>query len=140
LPKIPFADLQVSGEWSKLTADAKVYNPVNSKNAAQTFGVFPAELNGRSFTRVPMHNSMEEARLSFSVAHDGLVLMAVQGWGGAGRGGDWQHELIDRDGLKRAGWEEIPNPGGRSIFYRMCKAGVSFTYRTDKYHPPLLIR
>jgi hypothetical protein len=138
--KTPFAEVKVSGAWSTLARDAEVYNPVNSKNAEQTFGIYPAELEGRSFTQVPMHNTMEEAKLSFSVTKDGIVLIAVQGWGGAGRGGDWQKECIDRDGLLRQGWQETPNPGGRSLFYRCCKEGEAFDIRTDKYHPPLLVR
>ncbi len=140
LVKMPFAEVKVSGEWVKLERAAKVYNPVNSKNAGQEFGVFPSELAGRSFMQVPMHNTMDEAKLSFSVVSEGVVLLAVQGWGGRGSRGDWQKECIDSEGLKKQGWEEIPNSGGRSFFYRSCKTGESMTYRTDKYHPPLLIR
>jgi serine/threonine protein kinase len=135
-----FAEVQVNAAWVPLAADAKVYGPVNSKNVGAVFGPIPAALAGRSFTRLPMHNTMEEARIAFAVTRPGVVLMSVQGWGGSGSGGPWQQECVDRDGLARAGWREVPNPGGRTLFYRACAAGERFSYRTDKYHPPILIK
>ena len=103
LQRLTFADLRVTCEWAKLDHNAKLYSPVNSKNAGAEFGAFPPELAGRSFTRLPMHNTMQEAKLSFTVTSDGVVIFAVQSWRGGGSGGDWEKECVDADGLKQQG-------------------------------------
>ncbi len=74
-------------------------------------------------------------------------------WGGGGNeSGDWVSELTTREELETQGWAEyVTGLSTRHIgdtepsveyvvFSRDCVAGEIFTYRTEKYAPPTIIR
>ncbi len=91
---------------------------------------------------------------TFEVLSDGPVLMAVTTrWGGGGNSsGDWIPELTTREELEQQGWVEFATGLTDSsddfaesyldyiVFRRDSLAGEVFTYRTEKYRPPTLIR
>lgn len=91
---------------------------------------------------------------TFKVLTDGPVLMAVTTrWAGGGNSsGNWKHELTTREELQRQGWTEIAmgladSQGERTepdheyiIFCRESCAGEVFTYRTEKYRAPIILR
>lgn len=90
---------------------------------------------------------------TFDVLTDGPVLMAcTTRWGGGGNSdGDWEDELTTREQLEGQGWVEfatglgiaevgLPYPGVEYIVFRRDSiAGETFTYRTEKYEPPLIL-
>ncbi len=74
-------------------------------------------------------------------------------WGGGGNSsGDWIPELTTREELEQQGWVEFATGLTDSsddfaesyldyiVFRRDSLAGEVFTYRTEKYRPPTLIR
>ena len=91
---------------------------------------------------------------TFEVLTDGPVLMAcTTRWGGGGNeSGGWSPELTTREELETQGWSEFatglsdarddcPPPSHEYIVFRRdCMAGEVFTYRTEKYRAPLIIR
>ncbi len=89
---------------------------------------------------------------TFEVLDNGPVLMACTiRWGGGGNdNGDWIPELTTRAELEAQGWAEFATGlkdtrlSGEIqeyvIFSRDCLAGEVFTYRTEKYRPPIIIR
>jgi len=92
--------------------------------------------------------------ITFEVLTDGLVLMAcTTRWGGGGNpSGGWQQQLTTREELEADGWVEFaiglqdaelngPAPYlDYVVFRRDSFAGETFTYRTEKYRPPTIIR
>lgn len=93
---------------------------------------------------------------TFEVLNDGPVLMACTTRWGLGGGGNiyesWYPEITTRAELESQGWTEFTTGlkdaelGGPApcveyvIFRRDCVAGEEFTYRTEKYRPPMIIR
>lgn len=91
--------------------------------------------------------------ISFKVLENGPVLMAVTNrYENSGNpSGGWIPQLTSRGELEAAGWTEVANglkaydvPTETTglefaVFQRLSRAGESFTYRTEKYHPPLLL-
>lgn len=91
---------------------------------------------------------------TFEVLMDGPVLMAcTTRWGGGGNpSGDWEDEVTTREELEEQGWVEFATglidardntPAADRewlIFRRDSVAGEAFTYRTEKYLPPMIIR
>ena len=91
---------------------------------------------------------------TFEVLTDGPVLLAcTTRWGGGGNSsGDWLHEVTTRAELESEGWAEFATglnfaqvgatePGiDYIIFRRDSFAGEVFTYRTEKYVLPAIIR
>ena len=94
-------------------------------------------------------------KISFEVLTDGVVLLAVTNrWGGGGNpGGDWIPELTTEQEFLDDGWTEFASPMriyhhglGEvlsdfyfTVYRRDSFAGETFTYRTEKYHPPHLL-
>lgn len=91
---------------------------------------------------------------TFRVLDNGPVLMAcTTRWGGGGNSsGDWIPQLTTREQLEAQGWVEFatglkdieqnaPPPDFEYIVFRRDSlAGETFTFRTEKYRPPLIIR
>ena len=92
--------------------------------------------------------------VSFEVLSDGPVLLAVTNrWGGGGNsGGGWIPELTTEQEFLDDGWVELTGPLAIynndieavsdtyfTVYRRESSAGESFTYRTEKYHPPHLL-
>ena len=85
---------------------------------------------------------------SFEVLADGPVWMITTtrfGGGGSAAGG-WLDDVTYRAGLEADGWREIYSGLDDSgpdhqylIFERMSTAGETFTYRTEKYVPPMIL-
>ncbi len=133
----PCAGLANVGNWSSFP----------SLIAQQPFYVWKEPVPGRS-DPVPA-----DGKISFRVLSDGPVLLAVTDrWGGGGNSsGDWIPELISRSEFEAQGWavyatpitlqDSAGNPGDKtfSVFIRDSLAGETFTYRTEKYIPPLLL-
>lgn len=135
------AQLEVGGTWATLEDGAKLTDDARFDLA----GDVPPALRGRPFTRFPGH----AGKTTFKVTSDGLVLMACTSrWGGGGNaGGGWKQEVTSRQELEAQGWREvatIPLPAEPKkhwvVLARPCKRGEAFTYRTEKYQAPFLIR
>lgn len=133
------ARVNVQGaQWIKLVAGIPLTSDANAVAAD-----VPATLRGRAVSRL----HAQQGKTTFSVLSDGAVLLACTdrfGGGGNANGG-WMEECTTRDELKDQGWSEVSKityVGGMAliVFRRDCSAGESFTLRTEKYHPPLLIR
>jgi len=91
---------------------------------------------------------------TFEVLSDGPVLLACRTpWGGGGNpSGGWLDELTTREEFEAQGWSEYATglttiqvghsePSSEHIVFRRdCVAGELFTYRTEKYQPPIVIR
>lgn len=90
----------------------------------------------------------------FTITRAGRVLLVCSDrWAGGGNSsGDWRSQLTTRQQLLDAGWQPLdmslslgrpsqPADEWRSfeVFQRDCKAGESFTLRTEKYEAPRLI-
>ena len=136
-----FAEVRVNAKWMPMRPDTKMYDPVDRDDAGRVWGALPAALENCEFTQVSMHHRDDESRLTFTVERPGTVIMAVHGFGGGGGGGPWQQECVSAEELVRQGWKQLPYQAADKVFFtRACKAGETFTYRTQKYHPPLLIR
>ena len=100
--------------------------------------------------------SVADGITTFEVLMDGPVLMAcTTRWGGGGAGGEWEDELTTREELEEQGWVEfatglsdtryVPDEEPRPfheyiVFRRDSVAAEVFTYRTEKYRAPLIIR
>ena len=114
----------------------------------QDFLLWEAQLTG--------FPSVADGITTFEVLTDGPVLMAcTTRWGGGGNSsGDWIPELTTQEELEEQGWVEFatgltvahvgyPYPEGSFeyiVFRRDSVAGETFTYRTEKYVAPLIIR
>ncbi len=90
---------------------------------------------------------------TIEVLTDGPVLLACRApWGGLGGPGEWNDEQISYEDFLADGWSEFATgltiiqegwsePNHDYIVYqRDCVAGDVFTYRVEKYHPPMVIR
>jgi len=113
-----------------------------------------AEEQNFLFWQVLLSGGSADGITTFEVLSDGPVLMAVTTrWGGGGNpDGDWMPELTTREELEQQGWVEfatglsdtrdgLPGPGHEYIVFRRDSvAGEIFTYRTEKYRAPMIIR
>lgn len=95
----------------------------------------------------------EYGNISFEVLTNGPVLLATTSrWGGGGNSsGGWIPELTSLDEFLADGWVEHADPmllqwngdpvtyNHYTVYIRESVAGEHFTYRTEKYHPPLLL-
>jgi hypothetical protein len=137
--KRPFADIQVAAEWGTLDPTAMVYTTVGN---GWDVGEVPPELEGAQFTRFPMHHKLEEGKTTFTIEKPGAVLLGcTPNWGKGGGGkGSWKAECTDQATLEQQGWKAVARARNWVIFYRECRAGETFTIRTEKYNPPILIR
>ncbi len=96
--------------------------------------------------------SVADGITTFEVLDNGPVLMACTiRWGGGGNdSGGWVPELTTRAELEAQGWAEFATGlkdtrlSGEVqeyvVFRRDSIAGEVFTYRTEKYRPPIIIR
>ena len=84
----------------------------------------------------------------FQVQTEGPVWMitTTRFGGGGNSDGDWLPEVTSRAELEQDGWKEIASGLGDTgpdhsylIFERYSLAGESFTLRTEKYVPPILL-
>jgi hypothetical protein len=107
----------------------------------------PGYFNGFEFTQNG-GKSHKSPYLKFKVTSDGLVYMACSTRGKrSGNGKDWQRELTSEEDLYAAGWQSLAdtfdlksNEGfTRRIYFRTCKSGETFSYRTEKYVAPTLL-
>jgi len=112
------------------------------------FLAWDAELTG--------YPSVADGITTFEVLTDGPVLMAcTTRWGGGGNSsGGWLDEVTTREELEDQGWVEFATgltvgqtgntyPQGSweyVVFRRDSVAGEEFTYRTEKYSAPVIIR
>jgi len=96
---------------------------------------------GYQFTRTKAHG----LTLKFKVLTDGLVYMACTSRWGTTADPDVQKTLVTQSKLQKDGWKreqrgEFPTTDVTwLVFSRQCKAGEQFSYRTDKYAPPILL-
>jgi hypothetical protein len=133
------AQVEIDGSWTRLTeGTALTTDPTWS-----TTKEVPDSLRGRSFSRLRAHQGSS----SFKVLKDGTVYMACTNKFGRGDdGGDWRKELVTRADLEKQGWHEFATINLKQdslkwiVFVRDCKAGETFTYRTEEYSAPFLIR
>ncbi len=108
----------------------------------------PEWLKGRTYSFRPnVKDGDKRATLEFTVAKDGMVVMAcTPRWGGGGnRSGGWFEKCKKKDDLIAEGWKEagtIPTSDGQAfvVFTRMFKKGESYSIRTEKYWAPILIK
>lgn len=105
-------------------------------------------------TETTGHPAILDGITTFEVLTDGLVLIAVTTrWGGGGSSsGGWTDEVTTRAELEDQGWELLSTgpsdarDGGNVpfheflVFGRESTAGEVFTYRTEKYRSPLVLR
>jgi hypothetical protein len=97
--------------------------------------------------------SVADGITTFEVLNNGPVLLAcTTRWGGGGNdSGGWIPELTTREQLEDQGWVEFATgladiKNGTTVnrqyivFRRDSVAGEVFTYRTEKYRAPLIIR
>lgn len=95
---------------------------------------------------------VDGGRISFEAVTDGHIYLAISDrfGGGGGSNGNWIPELTTLEELFDDGWQQIDDraaftSNGASaefdfqILLRDSTAGESFTYRTEKYYPPLPI-
>jgi RNA polymerase sigma factor (sigma-70 family) len=138
----PLADVTTTGIWVKLEPGAQLYGPVNAKNAGLIWGPLPARMEGRMFTRFAMSNAVSGGRTRFTVNSDGPVIMACNNdfGGGGNAGGNWKPECVTPEQLQQQGWQPFAESKDRIFYVRQCRGGQTFTYRTQKYHPPVLVR
>ena len=103
----------------------------------------PAKFKDYQFTQAKAHS----AALQFKVIEDGLVYMGCTTRWGSTATTTAAKEFATALTLKKAGWTHVPgqeitttaNDMSWTIFSRQCKAGEEFTYRTEKYAPPILL-
>ena len=134
------AEVEIDAKWDRLDEGVAMV----SDERENTAGEIPMEFRGRPFTRL----TAGQGKTTFKVVRDGVVLMAcTDRWGkGGNSSGNWKPELTTRAELERQGWSEVailPLTDKKMVwivFKRACKAGETFTYRTEKYNPPLLIQ
>ena len=151
-----------------VTADVAVDSPVGqyaqlevgefvNSNAIQYYWLdVPPFADGQDFLfwQVETAGDPAEGITTFEVLTDGPVLLAcTTRWGGGGNSsGNWEHEVTTRAELEAQGWGEFATgmcdtrddwEGPYTeyiVFHRNCVDGEIFTYRTEKYRPPLIIR
>ena len=113
-----------------------------------TWTTIPVPLQGLQFTKA----AKMTLPLRFKVLTDGVVYMACTSrFRNAGlSGGAWEKEVISEEELLKAGWKkhralELKDSDEEKghhvwwVFSRECKAGESFSYRTEKYITPVLL-
>ncbi len=113
-----------------------------------TWTTIPASLQGLQFTKA----AKMTLPLSFKVLTDGVVYMACTSRfrNGGLSGGAWEKEVISEEELLKAGWKkhralelkDSDEAKGHHVWWvysRECKAGESFSYRTEKYITPVLL-
>ncbi|HEV7401784.1 MAG TPA: hypothetical protein VGO11_02615 [Chthoniobacteraceae bacterium] len=103
----------------------------------------PEKYQGCRFTQHPAHG----LTLKFKVVEDGPVVLGCSSRWGSTAEPDVAKDLTTAKKLIDAGWvrqvrDEVETSSYDMqflIFTRDCKAGEEFTFRTEKYAPPILI-
>jgi hypothetical protein len=103
----------------------------------------PAKFRDWQFTQAKAHG----LTLHFRVLSDGLVYMGCSERWGSTAAAEVAKDFATAETLKKAGWTHVPgveittsaSDMSWTIFSRQCKAGEEFTYRTEKYAPPILL-
>lgn len=98
---------------------------------------------GYLYTRSNAHSPF----LRFKVLTNGLVYMACTSRWGSTADPVMRRELKTEKDLQAEGWARVrrgtiltgDSAGEFLVFSRMCNAGESFTYRTEKYAAPILL-
>jgi len=142
--KGPFAEVRVlsGGEFVPL----KENTAINTTGRYLYWSKIPAEYAEFRFLR----NREQQGTTRFQVTRPGLVLIVVTTrWRNSGSSGHWQEEIVTRDELVAEGWKEVGRlssyfkTDGSSlewiVFARSCRAGESFSIRTEKYVAPVLL-
>lgn len=129
--------------------------PYDSLNTRHSWGELPETLiqepQLHSWQMASGSGNVAGGIISFDVLTDGPALLAVTTrWGGGGNSsGDWIPELTTEAEFLADGWVEYASPmlvytngfdGAThqfTTYRRDSLAGESFTYRTEKYVPPL---
>ena len=79
--------------------------------------------------------------LHFHVDKPGIVYL-VATWRREGVGGKWEKSRLSKEKLISHGWQEVGpcdwDPE-RTLFKRFCKQGESYSIRTNKYWPPIVV-
>jgi hypothetical protein len=133
------ATLKPLSQGERITSDSEM---------EMTWRTIPASMQGLKFTKA----AKMTLPLRFKVLTDGVVYMACTSrFRNAGlSGGAWEKEVISEEELVKAGWKkyralELKDSDEEKghhvwwVFSRECKAGESFSYRTEKYLTPILI-
>jgi hypothetical protein len=64
--------------------------------------------------------------------------------GGGNSGGDWKKDCVSREDFLAAGWQDAGKLPVRAwqwpVYWRECKKGEEFNYRTEKYAAPIVIK
>ncbi len=139
----PQAKVEVDGTTMEpLRMGEKVYGNVSSI----VWATIPDALQGCLFSRA---KEQKKATVRIKVLTDGVVQMACTSrWDRSGKGEDWKKGLISERQLEAEGWQYMEMPAELKatkeshawrLYARQCKAGESFTYRTEKYLRPILV-
>ena len=140
---------------AKLEVEAVTLKPLSkgeeitgAPEMVNTWTTVPAPLQGLQFTKA----AKMTLPLRFKVLTDGVVYMACTSrFRNAGlSGGAWEKEVISEEELLKAGWKkhrdlilkDSDEEKGHHVwwvFSRECKAGETFSYRTEKYFTPVLL-
>ena len=123
---------------SPLATGAKVWSdrPVTITNV-------PPRFDGFNFTQHHAHGLF----LKFKVLSDGVVYMGCSARWGSTATPEVAKDFDTADSLTAKGWahkdpadvETTASDMQYVIFERSCKAGEIFSFRTDKYAPPILL-
>jgi hypothetical protein len=146
-PKVPFGTNSATGFASVDASDVILAPLAKDEKLWSDRDVrllkIPAKFKDFQFTQAKAHG----LTLRFKVLSDGLVYMACSERWGSTAAPDMAKDFATAETLKEAGWTHVPGveitttSGDMSwtIFSRPCKAGEEFTYRTEKYAPPILL-
>jgi len=82
------------------------------------------------------------AVLEFIVEGDGIVYLAPTWKNEGNAGGNWVESRLTKEQLVQQGWQDLGTcswDADRTLLCRNCKAGETFSLRTNKYWPATVI-
>ena len=135
----PLAKLEVPGvEIRPLATDSRVWSDRDGPITK-----FPGKFEGFKFTQSPAHG----LTLKFKAISNGTVILGCSSRWGTTADPETAKDFATQKTLMEAGWvrqqsDEIETSASDMtflLFTRECKAGEEFTFRTDKYAPPILV-
>jgi len=135
----PLASVEVQDAGIlKLVPDEKVWSDRDVKITE-----IPPTFAGLQFTQFKAHG----LTLTFKVKTDGLVYLGCSARWGATAAAEVAKSFMTAEKLEKEGWvreeaytiKTTARDMSFLIYSRMCKAGEEFSYRTEKYAPPILL-
>lgn len=148
------AQFEVSGDgiWLPLESGLKIFGPTDRYVwSAEDFSVDRDMYYWQPYPG-PGWPGVDYGRTSFSVHSDGMVYMATTNrfLNSGNSSGNWIPEVSFQEDLEAQGWSLVGGLRDRDVllesdgtpwllFERYSTAGESFTIRTEKYNPPILM-